>query len=123
MSTVPASGGLKGLIVWAGDFLLGNYALVREKGGALAKAGYKYGGSVAFALATTSMVVFMPLLFEIAREGQVRYACALMLLSIVSIPPKRAEQLSTDLIFGYDAPFRCIFSRLSLRRHSIIACL
>jgi hypothetical protein len=36
------------------------------------KFGYKWGGKVAFVLATTSMVTFMPLLFEIAREQQVR---------------------------------------------------
>lgn len=43
----------------------------KEKGYALAKYGYTVGGGIAFALATTSMVVLMPLLFEIAREGQV----------------------------------------------------
>jgi hypothetical protein len=38
----------------------------------IAKKAYVMGGSFAFQVAAASMVVLMPLLFEIAREGQVR---------------------------------------------------
>lgn len=62
------SGGLKGMIQRTGKFFYtgGLYAYQ------FAKVGYVYGGKVAFSVATTSMIVLMPLLFEIAREGQVR---------------------------------------------------
>lgn len=66
------SGGLKGFFQKTGTFLVEHAAVVRARGLVLLKWGYETGGSVAFALATTSMVVLMPLLFEIAREGQVR---------------------------------------------------
>jgi hypothetical protein len=33
----------------------------------------KWAGKIGFVVATTSMVVLMPLLFEIAREGQVSH--------------------------------------------------
>jgi hypothetical protein len=48
----------------------GMYA--RDTGMVWLKHGYIYGGHISFFLATTSMIVLMPLMFEIAREGQVR---------------------------------------------------
>ena len=47
---------------------------MKEKGWVLAKK----AGNVGFMVATTSIVVLMPLIFEIMREGQVRtmqYTC------------------------------------------------
>lgn len=44
---------------------------VRDTGSSLFKWTYRVGGKAAFVLATTSMVVLMPLLFEITREAQV----------------------------------------------------
>ena len=71
-SSSNAGGGLKGLLLrtsaWA--YETGLYA--RDKGSESLKWVVKKGGNLAFALATTSMIVLMPLLFEIAREGQVR---------------------------------------------------
>jgi hypothetical protein len=69
MASLSKSGGLKGLIQRTGKFFYAGGLYARDA----AKVGYKLGGSVAFAVATTSMVVLMPLLFEIAREGQVRH--------------------------------------------------
>lgn len=63
MSSRPA-GGIKGFLqktgIWA-----------RETVPSLVKWTYRVGGKAAFFLATTSMVVLMPLLFEITREAQV----------------------------------------------------
>jgi hypothetical protein len=67
-----ASGGLKGAIQRTGKFFFATGMYARDTGGVLLKYGYKMGGKVAFSIATTSMIVLMPLLFEIAREGQVR---------------------------------------------------
>jgi hypothetical protein len=55
-----------------GKFFYSNGVLVRDSVSGAVKFSYKWGGRVAFVLATTSMVTFMPLLFEIAREQQVR---------------------------------------------------
>ena len=46
-----------------------------ETGSAVGQWAIRVGGKAAFILATTSMVVLMPLLFEITREGQVCF-CA-----------------------------------------------
>lgn len=66
------SGGLKGFLRETGALIYAGGRLVRERGYDALKLGYAYGGQVAYSLATLSMVVLMPLLFEIAREGQVR---------------------------------------------------
>ena len=66
------SGGQKGIIQRTGKFFYTGGALAWKQGYTVAKMGYQVGGDVAFAIATTSMIVLMPLLFEIAREGQVR---------------------------------------------------
>ena len=62
------AGGIKGFLQKTGR--LGMWAI--ETGNSLLKWTFRYGGQSAFVLATTSMVVLMPLLFEITREGQVR---------------------------------------------------
>ena len=66
MSTRQA-GGIKGLLQKTGK--AGMWAV--ETGQAVFHWTYRWGGQAAFVLATTSMVVLMPLLFEITREGQV----------------------------------------------------
>ena len=66
------SGGLKGFLRETGAMLYAGSLFVRQRGFDAIKLGYAYGGQMAFSLATVSMVVLMPLLFEIAREGQVR---------------------------------------------------
>ena len=65
--TAPSSGGLKGFFQRAGSSF--------SAGGMIAKD-YTYwlglkGARIAFIFATTSIVVFMPLIFEISRETQV----------------------------------------------------
>lgn len=74
MSTdaVKQTGGLKGVIQRTGKFFFASGMYARDRGKTALKWGYVYGGKTAFSIAITSMVVFMPLLFEIAREGQVR---------------------------------------------------
>jgi hypothetical protein len=65
-------GGVKGAVRRGAAWCLEAAAAVRDRGRGVLKWGVKVGGTVSFALATTSMIVLMPLLFEIAREGQVR---------------------------------------------------
>jgi hypothetical protein len=67
------SGGLKGIIQRTGKLFYAGGIFVRDSGTTLFRYGYEYGGRVAFGLATTSMIVLMPLLFEITREVQVRF--------------------------------------------------
>jgi hypothetical protein len=62
------------MIQKTGKFCFASGMWARDSGSVLLKYGYKVGGKVAFSIATTSMIVLMPLLFEIAREGQVRCA-------------------------------------------------
>jgi len=64
-----SSGGVKGFLQRTGKFFYSGGVWAYDA----CKVGYIYGGKFAFALATTSMLVLMPLLFEIAREGHVRY--------------------------------------------------
>jgi len=64
MSTQSSSGGLKGWLTWTGQTV---YTLSQTT----ARIVYKWGGKAAFTVATTSMVVLFPLVFEIAREGTV----------------------------------------------------
>lgn len=71
-STLKEVGGIKGAVQRSGTWLLDTAAQAKVIGFEYLKWGVKVGGSVSFALATTSMIVLMPLLFEISREGQVR---------------------------------------------------
>ncbi|KAL3809969.1 hypothetical protein ACHAXA_007745 [Cyclostephanos tholiformis] len=62
----PKVGGIKGFLGRAGiSFYVGGM-YCKEKSWALARM----AGNLAFIVATTSMVVLMPLIFEIMREGQ-----------------------------------------------------
>jgi len=57
---------------------------MKEKGWVWAKK----AGNVGFMVATTSIVVLMPLIFEIMREGQVRaiyYICYCCMLPVLSL--------------------------------------
>lgn len=67
-SQTAPSGGIKGFFQKAAKSF--------QSGGIFAFDSTKWlavkGAQIGFIIATTSMVVFMPLLFEISREGQVR---------------------------------------------------
>jgi hypothetical protein len=67
-----ASGGLKGLIQRTGKVFYAAGLIARDYGTIAARLTYRYGGSIAFAVATTSMIVLLPLVLESTREGQVR---------------------------------------------------
>ena len=67
-----SSGGLKGLLQMTGKSIFTAGVIVRDYGTIAARWGYKIGGNVAFVMATTSMIVLMPLIFESTREVQVR---------------------------------------------------
>jgi len=67
-SASKPAGGIKGFLQQTAQFGMWTY----EKSTTVAHWAYRYGGQAAFILATTSMVVLMPLLFEITREAQVR---------------------------------------------------
>lgn len=60
-------GGIKGFLSRAGNSFFAGGLYFKEKGWMAAKM----AGNVGFAVATTSIVVLMPLIFEIMREGQV----------------------------------------------------
>jgi hypothetical protein len=67
-------GGIKGFLTRAGASFYAGGMFVKEKGWMVAKM----AGNVGFVVATTSIVVLMPLIFEIMREGQVSlrlFAC------------------------------------------------
>jgi hypothetical protein len=65
------SGGLKGLLQTTGKTIFSAGVIVRDYGTIAARWGYKIGGNLAFVMATTSMIVLMPLIFESTREVQV----------------------------------------------------
>ena len=71
-STMPSSqskeGGVKGFLTRAGKSFYAGGTYLKEKSWMAAKM----AGNVGFVVATTSIVVLMPLIFEIMREGQVR---------------------------------------------------
>jgi hypothetical protein len=71
-SSLKEVGGIKGAVQRSATWLLDAATQARSTGFEYLKWGVKIGGTVSFALATTSMIVLMPLLFEISREGQVR---------------------------------------------------
>jgi hypothetical protein len=73
------SSGLKGMIKSVSKFGYNSAITIASNGGIVIKHGYNLIGSTGFAVATTAMIIFMPLLFEIAREAQVR--CRLMFIS------------------------------------------
>lgn len=60
--------GIKGFVIKAGKSFKDGGLFATETCTWMAK----WAGKIGFILATTSMVVFMPLLFEIGRETQVR---------------------------------------------------
>lgn len=77
----PRSGGIKG-------FFTNAYKSFSEGGGVAKDWSLWAAGTAAkvgFIIATTSMVVFMPLLFEIGREGQVN-------ISLILLSQKHAVQ-------------------------------
>ncbi len=61
-------GGIKGFLTRAGKSFYAGGMFAKEKAWTAAQ----YGGRFCFVVATTSIVVLMPLIFEIMREGQVR---------------------------------------------------
>lgn len=65
------AGGLKGLLQTTGKTIFSAGVTIRDYGTIAARWGYKIGGNVAFVMATTSMIVLMPLIFESTREVQV----------------------------------------------------
>ena len=66
---MPAQeGGLKGFFTRAGASFYSGGLFVKEKSWMVAQM----AGKVGFVVATTSIAVLMPLIFEIMREGQVR---------------------------------------------------
>lgn len=86
---MPATkeGGIKGFLTRAGASFYAGGLFMKEKGWVLAKK----AGNVGFMVATTSIVVLMPLIFEIMREGQVRtldvmcYSCMLSIFCRVML--------------------------------------
>lgn len=65
---MPAqAGGLKGFFTRAGASFYSGGLFIKEKSWMAAQM----AGKVGFVVATTSIVVLMPLIFEIMREGQV----------------------------------------------------
>lgn len=67
MSTPQSKeGGIKGFLGRAGKSFYAGGMFFKEKSWMVAKK----AGNVAFVVATTSIVVLMPLIFEIMREGQ-----------------------------------------------------
>ena len=67
-SSQPKEGGIKGFLSRAGLSFYAGGMYCKEKSWIAARM----AGNLAFIVATTSMVVLMPLIFEIMREGQVR---------------------------------------------------
>jgi hypothetical protein len=73
MSSVEKKrGGVKGLVRSTGKVIYGGGLKVKEQGYVWLKWGYSFGGYWAFQVASVSMIVLMPLLFEIMREQKVR---------------------------------------------------
>ena len=100
---MPASkdGGIKGFFTRAGASFLAGGLYAKEKAWTLAKM----GGKVGFYVATTSIVVLMPLIFEIMREGQVRVVTAcpclnrgssLRQMTMLEIADDRDRQIASE---------------------------
>lgn len=80
-SSATPSGGLKGFFQRAGKSFEKAFGVSKEWSWWLAQK----GGTVGLFLASTSMVVLMPLIFEINREVMVCIACTLYKVSSVKI--------------------------------------
>ena len=78
--TATQEGGIKGFLTRAGKSFYAGGLYAKEKAWTVAQL----GGRVGFIVATTSIVVLMPLIFEIMREGQVRVnLCRLAVLFVL----------------------------------------
>mmetsp|Transcript_10010 Transcript_10010/g.13223 ORF Transcript_10010/g.13223 Transcript_10010/m.13223 type:complete len:114 (+) Transcript_10010:106-447(+) len=64
------AGGIKGFFQRTGKVVHSAGMACVQFGSTGALWAYKWGGSTAFVVATSSVLVFMPLLFEIGREGE-----------------------------------------------------
>ena len=64
-------GGIKGFLLRASSSFYAGGMFMKDKGWIVAKK----AGNLGFMVATTSIVVLMPLIFEIMREGQVCLCC------------------------------------------------
>ncbi|KAL7576649.1 hypothetical protein ACA910_005582 [Epithemia clementina (nom. ined.)] len=69
-TTSNSGGGIKGLLQRTGRLVHRTGTWILETGTNVAVLTYKWGGQAAFVVATSSVLVLMPLLFEIAREGE-----------------------------------------------------
>lgn len=63
-------GGLKGFLQRTGKIANNTGSFIFHIGTSIMNWSYKWGGSTAFVVATSSVLVFFPLLFEIGREGE-----------------------------------------------------
>lgn len=79
MPSSTTEGGIKGFFTRAGTSFIAGGLYAKEKAWTLAKM----GGKVGFYVATTSIVVLMPLIFEIMREGQVRGSQSLLSVTLL----------------------------------------
>ena len=73
-------GGIKGFLLRASSSFYAGGVFMKDKGWIVAKK----AGNLGFMVATTSIVVLMPLIFEIMREGQV-CLCVLLIWSCVCL--------------------------------------
>jgi hypothetical protein len=96
-----SAGGLKGLIQMTGKTVYGASLVVRDYGTVAARWSYRYVGFVAFTVATTSMIVLMPLVFESIREVQVR--STRMLYSRQPFPLPSKGNCPSDVLRWQDA--------------------
>lgn len=99
MSSSP-SGGIKGFFQKAAKSF--------KSGGIFAKDTVTWlgtkGARIGFIVATTVMVTFMPLMFEIAREGQVRILCD---MCVFSLSRARVKRLVIEEITSTDSTLLC----------------
>jgi hypothetical protein len=83
VSKTRTSGGLKGFFQRAGKSFATGGVFAKESSTWVAQKLARIG----FVIATTSIVCFMPLVFEISREGQVRfYSFCVHVVSYFNIP-------------------------------------
>ena len=73
-------GGIKGFLMRASSSFYAGGVFMKDKGWIVAKK----AGNLGFMVATTSIVVLMPLIFEIMREGQVYLCVVFVILSYAS---------------------------------------
>ena len=72
-------GGIKGFLMRASSSFYAGGMFMKDKGWIVAKK----AGNLGFMVATTSIVVLMPLIFEIMREGQVCLCCIYMIVCML----------------------------------------